>query len=349
MSNLAEQLLDANIRQRRFLVGVENKVVRDVAARFRMLELELVAKVIDYLGSKDPDTWLTAARQARILGQFQRSLTEIYPGLERTIERTISEVAEAEADMLLGRLAQAAAQLPEPIPIFKVPAKMVEEVVTNFLPKDPSAGMLPVAERIKQLKPRTLARLKRAFTDSVARGDGAAQIAASVRRVIGKKSISVHEAATLARTQVQRVANDVARSFYYRNRAIAPRVQVVVTLDKRTCLQCGPLDGKIYANGQAPVFPLHPQCRCFVTPVVASWRQLGIPRDRATPAVRRLFDGKPAPRTSYKTWFGRQSADVQKDILGRTRYEAFKAGADPGDFATDRRILTVKEYKEKVA
>lgn len=348
--SINETLLSKTIKSRRMLVNVENGVVRQILTSLARVETEMAGKVVGYLGSVDPDTWLTAARQARILGDLQKTLNATFPRLERSVEKALGEYAEVESAMLTDRLRQAMAQLPEHIPVYRPPLKMIEEVASNFLPKDPSAGMLPVAEKLEDLKPTILRRLKREFTDAVARGDGAREIASTVRKVVGKDSITAHEARVWGRTQVQRVANDVARAHYYRNRHIAPRVQYVATLDKRTCLQCGGLDGKVYANGEAPVIPVHPQCRCFTTPVVASWRELGIPPQKATPEIRRLFNGRPAQRIGYGKWFREQPAATKRSILGASRYEDWRSGRVKfDDFSTDRRVLTVDEYRERAA
>lgn len=345
-----ERMLRDAILERRWLVNVENAEARRVALLFRDLEREIAGKVITYLGSEDPATWLTAARQSRMLADVQVSINGTFTRLEREVDETLREVAGAESDLLAARLSGALAQLPEHIPLFRVPEQMLREIVTNYLPKNPSAGMLPVAERLSKLAPQTAQRVARAFQQAVVNGDGSAQIASALRKIIGPKSISAREAATLARTQMQRVANDVARAHYARNKDICQSVMVVAALDKRTCLQCAGLDGKVYANGEAPPAPFHPQCRCFYSPVVASWKALGIREDQATPDIRRLFDGKPPERLGYAAWLKDQDAGVQKQILGASRSEAFRAGkAEVADFATDRRILTVAQWRGRAA
>lgn len=348
--NITRRLVDDAIKQHRLLINVENGVVREMATIFREVETELAGKVVKYLGDVDPDTWLTGARRARILRDLQSTINDAFPRLNRTVAKVLREQTTAEADVLVRRLEQATAQLPEDISVFRPSVKQLRELTTNALPKNVGAGVQPVAERMADLEPAAQARLKRAFQEGVVRGDGAARIASGVRKAVGAKSITARQATVWARTQIQRVANDSARMVYQQNAHLVPRVQWMATLDKRTCLLCGSKDGKLFPVNEAPVLPAHPQCRCFLAPVVASWRQMGIPGDRATPEIRRLFDGQPAPRQHYQTWLREQPATTQRQVLGRTRYDAYKQdGAALDDFSTDRRVLTVAEYKERAA
>jgi SPP1 gp7 family putative phage head morphogenesis protein len=350
MWTINERMLNDMILRRRWLVNVENDAARRIAIILRELEQELAGRIVTYLGSEDPATWLTAARQSRILGDLQSSINDLFPRLQRDVESMVRDVAGVEADALAARLGDALAQLPENLPIFRVPENMLLKVVTNYLPRNASKGVLPMVERLDRLAPQTGQRVARAFQTAVARGDGSAKIAAEVRKIIGPNSITAHEAAALARTQMQRVAGDVARDFYHRNADVVGTVIDVAALDKRTCLQCAALDGKTYANGTEPPSPFHMQCRCFYAPGVKSWRQLGIRKDQATPEIRRLFDGKPPERQTYTDWLKGQDDGVQKQILGASRFDAYSAGkAGVADFATDRRILTVNEWRVRSA
>lgn len=63
--------------------------------------------------------------------------------------------------------------------------------------------------------------------------------------LLNHTSIALKEAATALRTAVQ----------WHTQR------------DQRVCTRCGPLHGKIFTPGAAPVLPLHPKCRCLITMV----------------------------------------------------------------------------------
>lgn len=345
--NITKYLLDDAIKRRRMLLGVETGVVREMATIFRDVETELGGKVVAYLGSHDPDTWLTGARQARLLGRLQTSINEAFPKLERTVQSVVREQAQAEAELIMDRLSDAVKQLPEDIPVYKPSTEQLRKLATHGLPKDVTGEMQALDQTIADLKPAAQKRLKRAMQEAVVRGDGAQKIAANVKRAL---RVTQNEANTLARTMIQRVSNDSARLSYARNQHLVREVQWMATLDKLTCLQCGSQDGRTFERENAPVLPAHYNCRCFLAAVVASWRQLGIPPEKANDDIRRLFDGKPAPRQTYQSWLREQPAATQKTILGESRYRAYsKDAAQIDDFATDRRVLTVEEWKEKAA
>lgn len=345
--NITQLLLDDAIKRRRLLLGVENGVAREMATVFRDVETELAGKIVAYLGSEDPDTWLTAARRARIMEQLQSEINDAFPRLRRTVDRALREQAAAEAELVVARLRDAAGQLPEDIPIYRPSSAQLLKLVENGLPRDVTGRMQQIDETISSLKPAAKRRVERAFRDAVVRGDGAGRIAAAVRDAMG---VTKNQATVFARTMIQRVANDSARLAYARNAHLVKSLQWMATLDKRTCLQCAQGDGKVYENGDAPVLPAHYLCRCFLAPVVKSWRELGIPAEKANEDIRRLFDGKPASRVTYQTWLREQPAATQKQILGEARYRAWSSdSAKLDDFATDRRVLTVAEYREKAA
>lgn len=126
----------------------------------------------------------------------------------------------------------------------------------------------------------------------------------------------------------------------------------VGTLDGRTCLVCGPLDGKLYkADEPRPPLPQHWQCRCLYVPEPKTWRELGVDMDELPegdrPAVKHdertvhHKDGSTSTKftvasaeqvpasTTYQTWMkGQLQTDPAfvKKVLGPARFELFKDG-----------------------
>ncbi len=73
-------------------------------------------------------------------------------------------------------------------------------------------------------------------------------------------------AISIVRSEVTRMANAGAVEFYKKNGI--QQVSWVSSLSDRTCPECEALNGKIYEINKHPDIPLHPMCRCTLTPVV---------------------------------------------------------------------------------
>ena len=115
----------------------------------------------------------------------------------------------------------------------------------------------------------------------------------------------------------------------------------VGTLDGRTCLRCGPLDGKVCKpDDPRPVLPLHWRCRCIYQPVTDleggtrpavkhSGRKVHH-RDGSTSTKFTVEEvDQVAGSTTYNSWLKRQLVEdpaFVRRVLGRQRFELFKAG-----------------------
>lgn len=76
----------------------------------------------------------------------------------------------------------------------------------------------------------------------------------------------------LARTEMQRVANDAAQATYRANRDVVVGVRYLATLDSRVCPVCQPLHREVFfmddtGGHDGPPIPQHPNCRCFYAPL----------------------------------------------------------------------------------
>jgi SPP1 gp7 family putative phage head morphogenesis protein len=151
----------------------------------------------------------------------------------------------------------------------------------------------------------------------------------------------------IARTEIQRVANETALRTYARNEDVIKGVQYLATLDSRTCPICAAKHNKVYplVNGKPVglerIPPLHPRCRCFLAPVTKSWRELGLKEPGG-------FDGEAATSTSFDKWLSRQKQAVQDDILGKTRATLWRAGTVPlTGFSDQGRLLNLGELRAR--
>ena len=77
-----------------------------------------------------------------------------------------------------------------------------------------------------------------------------------------------NEAENIARTLCNGIANSAKEAFYNANDDVISGVEILSTLDGRTCPVCASLDRKRYKLGEShPSLPLHNRCRCVLLPV----------------------------------------------------------------------------------
>jgi hypothetical protein len=143
------------------------------------------------------------------------------------------------------------------------------------------------------------------------------------------------------RTMISHYADQARKSVYRANEDIFFGYRRLETLDSRTCLVCGALDGKTYKRLEDCPGVVHHLCRGLDLPLIR-----GIDDNPDfPPGERASVDGPVNAKTSYEDWLKRQPEAVQKDVLGPSRYKLFKNGASLGSFVTDRRTLTLEQWK----
>ena len=75
-------------------------------------------------------------------------------------------------------------------------------------------------------------------------------------------------AVNMARTICNAVSNNAKDAFYNANSDVIDGVEILATLDGRTCPVCASLDRQRYPLGEPhPSLPVHHQCRCVLLPV----------------------------------------------------------------------------------
>ena len=75
-------------------------------------------------------------------------------------------------------------------------------------------------------------------------------------------------AVNMARTLTNSIANNAKEAFYRENQDVLEGVEILSTLDGRTCPTCAGLDRTRYKFDEPhPALPLHHQCRCVLLPV----------------------------------------------------------------------------------
>lgn len=119
------------------------------------------------------------------------------------------------------------------------------------------------------------------FETGIKNGQGYKKITQEAKKNLAMDAIRIER---IVRTEGQRISNDIILNTYEQNKNLLAGIEYTATLDVRTCVNCGALDGKqyFYKNledqnnvGVAPQLPLHPLCRCVYVPISAAWEKMG--------------------------------------------------------------------------
>ncbi len=165
---------------------------------------------------------------------------------------------------------------------------------------------------------------------------------------------------TLTRTAITETSNFVSNTTYKLNDDVVQGYQYVATLDSRTSLICGRLDGKVYSldNKNAPQPPQHFNCRSTTIPVIKSTNQL-LNTDnnrlqkrkiaRLTDSRRASINGQVPAKLTYPEWLKTQSNDVKLAVLGsQKRVTVFNSGKVKfSQFSNkDGKLISLKQLEE---
>jgi len=162
----------------------------------------------------------------------------------------------------------------------------------------------------------------------------------NIAQDLGKSGLatSAVQLKTLTRTAITETSNFVSNKTYKLNDDVIKGYQYVATLDTRTSLICGRLDGKVYSldNKYAPQPPQHFNCRSTTIPVMKSTNQLLNTKNNRlqkrkiaglSDSRRASINGQVPGKTTYPEWLSSQSNDTKLAILGsKKRVSLFNSG-----------------------
>jgi len=147
-----------------------------------------------------------------------------------------------------------------------------------------------------------------------------------------------HQIKTLVRTTITEISSDVANKVYDANKDVISHYEYVATLDSRTSIICGRLDGKRYSvdSTNTPHPPLHYNCRSTTVPIIKSANQLDATKSnriskrklkKITPARRATINGESPAKVKFPDFLKRQDNDFKLNVLGsQKRVDIFNQG-----------------------
>jgi len=173
--------------------------------------------------------------------------------------------------------------------------------------------------------------VKRGMIDNLAVN----KIADNVGRSIDLPSAQLK---TLSRTAITETSSNISNATYKLNGDVIDGYQYVATLDSRTSLICGRLDGKVFRlddkTGVRP--PQHFNCRSTTVPIVKSYEDLRDTKSsriskrrlkRISKSKRASFNGQVPSETNFAKFLSEQNNDFKLAVLGnKRRVDIFNTG-----------------------
>ncbi|WP_097279797.1 minor capsid protein [Caenispirillum bisanense] len=293
------------------------------------------------------------------LQEVRRELQALRAALAVRLSETVTEAQAAVIETAPAATAAAAARLG--VSWTAVPVEMLANLTAEpYQGKTWAQWGAALAERTEQ---RVLDELR----DAAALGEG---IEKAARRLETVADLSRTSARKLARTALQDAATRTHMETFKRNASLIKGFRFLATLDGRVSPTCRSLSGREFSADSPELAsvrpPLHPNCRSLLVPITRSMSELTggkvttEPPAPTQPAVMSTRSVKDIPKserpkriqsvpagTTYEDWLRTTDADFQKEVLGPTRYRAWKNGVPLSGMATYDRALTIAELKAK--
>lgn len=326
---LVDVLLRRAVDQTRY----ENATVRALKRRLR----PFLTQVVDAVRASG--LYDKAPERGGVLGLLDRQerLGALLTGIATRLRGLVGELSQRTQDDLRGfaelellevppviqgaldtaqtqAVQEAAGDVPE---VFQqVPVGQMAELLTSPL------GGANFVQSFIDLATQTLMALRNVLQQGLLQGQGVAEVARGVRRVLQKPT---WQAERIVRSEFVRVAGQAAVAQFQQNKNLLKGVRWVATLDKATCMQCAALDGRTWtppSKALRPVVHTHPNCRCILVPIIK-----GLPGVVLPAGTRASMTGQVPATQTYPTWFRQQTPGFQQDVLGPTRYRLYRSGA----------------------
>ena len=336
-----EDLQNRAISHAIYMERYKTQVVNDVLGALEDSEQNLIRRIRDRIG----DETFTRQRLERLLDDVRDITGEANKVLRERLRDHIQEFGGREAEWT-------ARTIGEVVPIeLNVVQPSPRQIYSAVISRPLEDRML--SEAVRDLGPRQRKQISAALRRGFIEGQTTQQI---VRTIKGSRAARYTDGimggrrrhiTSLVRTAINHTHSVAREELAKENEDIIKGVQWVATLDTRTTLICASRDGKSYPVDEGPRPPAHINCRSTVTPILKSWRELGIDLKEAPPGTRASMDGQVPDKVSYSKWLGRQSKGRQIEVLGRRRWEKWREGEDVSRFVQDDRVMSLDELERK--
>ena len=353
MQTVNEQLAHEAIDHSIDLTRYSNSVIRRIIALLNKTDRDLANQITAAL-ERLPAESFTVERLDALLQSVRQTNAAAYQQVNQLIETELKDLVQYESAYQYQLFAST---LPVQV---SVAAVNVGQVYAAALARPFSIskdGAVPLNEYLKGIEANRAAKIRNAIRMGIIEGEPTDKI---VRRIMGTKSLNYADGLMeesrrhvegMVRTAVSHTADVTRQNFYAENNDLLKGWQFVATLDSRTSITCASLSGKIFPIGSGPRPPRHINCRSTSTPVIRSWKELGIDLPEPMVGTRSSMDGQVPADLTFSKWLRGKSASVQDDILGATRGKLFRENKIDVDKFTDKKgkVLTLDQLRKKNA
>lgn len=350
----AERLRKAARAVIRRQAAEEAKLRREVLPGWRRVRAELgreaeaLAKKIAAAEGEPKESWLhKQERYQKLLDQVELRVAELTKAADLPVtafQTSVLEAAAAQARTLTTvALAPAGAAAKDVMAQWtNLPVADVEAMIGRTSKGTPLDGLL------REIAPDARAQAAQVLTQGITVGKNP--------RVVARELQNVSDAAssrllTIARTETLNAGREATLEGYRLNSGIVQGWVWTASLDENTCEACIALCGETFPVQEE--CDCHPNCRCCMVPETMSWEDLGLGEmGLGETSVAGLMETGPE-------WFDKQSADLQRSILGPGKLDALQSGVidwpdliahthNP-DWGGMRRAASLREAKASAA
>lgn len=358
-SSINERFMDFQIAQQIRWIRVQNRDVQEALNILNRVDAQLEL-ALRRAGIGDAP--YTQARLVALKAQVTNLLSAMHAELDPVLTQNVLDAAEAAAKVEEQLFRQ---ELPAGLDVTTPNLGVIQQAATLR----PFNGAV-MAEWVSQLKTADLQRTWGHILDGIISGTTTDEI---IRGLVGTEALNYMDGVrqvtrrgmeALVRTSINHATNQGRQMVWESNTDVIGSVRWVSTLDTRTTPICQHRDGRVGPVSETGTWtppegaavldppmarpPAHPNCRSTTVAVTKSWRELGFDMDEMDPGTRASMNGQVPANMTYFEWLNKQSPDVQKDVLGKTRYDMWhKDGVTPDRFINDKgKYLTIRELKD---
>lgn len=310
-----------------------NQTWRDLRKILKKTERELEDKLLEIGGART----IESARAERLLREVRKILDGGALLFFTRLESAGLQFANLEARGSINSLTRY-------IPVereYVAPSTRLLEAVAK---EQPFSGAI-LKDHVSKWAADTVFKAQAQIRTAIIQGETIPQIVERVKAVLGT---STENARALTQTYVMHVTNAARKETYAANKDVIEGELWRATLDDRTCVACGSLDGQKYKVGKGPQPPLHFNCRCVRVPIVKGREKLI--KDGVIPKGQRASkDGPVDEALTFEQWLKRQSTTRQVAVLGPKRHALWKKGVKLGKFVNDQnQVMTLSELEKTI-